>query len=99
MPILQGELNTKVNKGLLVISLDLCSRPCNWDNRSKINGKCAYGGKYRQTSIIYEVECKKIAKCYIVTTQQTLKNRMASHFNKIQKLVTKNIRSDSFATH
>ena len=95
--LLQGDLNTKLNKGL--ISLDLCSRPCNCDNRSKVNGECAFKEKCRETFIIYEVKCRETGRRYISSTQQTFKKRMAGHFNDIQKMITKNLRSDSLATH
>ena len=61
--------------------------------------QCPYGGKCRETFINYEVKCKETGRRYIGTTQQTFKNRMAGHFNDIQKMITKNLRSDSLATH
>jgi hypothetical protein len=36
---------------------------------------------------------------YIGQTQQKLKDRMGQHLNDIKKLITKGIKSDSFASH
>ena len=95
--LLQGDLNTKLNEGL--ISLDLCLRPCNWDNRSKVNRKCAYGGKCRETLITYKAKYEKKQASAKRHYSTNIKNRMAGHFNDIQKLITKNLQSDSFAVH
>ena len=63
------------------------------------NGKCNYDGMCRDRVIVYEVICGITGKSYIGQTQQNFKKRMQGHFNDVQKLHNKKIKSDSYAKH
>ena len=43
--------------------------------------------------------CRTTEKLDIATTPDTLKKRISGHFDDMQKLIMKGIRSDSFAEH
>ena len=92
--ILQGDLSGKINHG--VESLDLTNRGCNCTGNK---GKCNYDGICRNRVIVYEVKCTITGKSHIGQTQQNFKNRMQGHFNDVQKLHCKKIKSDSYAKH
>jgi hypothetical protein len=82
-----------------IVSWDFMDRPCNCNCASKIDGKCAYNGECREMCVVYKATCRIFNEPYIGQTQQKLKDKMGQHLNDIKKLVTKGIKSDSFASH
>ena len=74
------------------------SWPCNC-NGGKVDDKCPYGGKCRETTLVYKVTCTVCDKQYIGNTQQTLKERMNGHYQDVRYLVKIGKHSDSFAKH
>jgi len=94
--IFQGDLSAKVMKG--VESKDFMDRNCNCNNKTKINGRCAYGGKCRKACIVYAAECKICTKTYIGVTQGYMKNSMGPHLGDVKRLVSSGKKSDSFCT-
>ena len=91
--LFQGDLNTKLNRG--IISKDFENLPCNCRNKKA----CAYGGKCRSSIVVYKAICLKTNKNYIGNTQQHLKTRMQGHVQDTKKLFINNKSSDSFAAH
>ncbi len=49
--------------------------------------------------VVYKATCKICDKSYIGQTQQKLKDQMGQHLNDVKNLVTKGVKSDSFASH
>ena len=87
------------NIGRVIISKDLMDRECNCSLPSKVNEKCVYEGKFRNTFLIYEVKflmCDAVYKC---NTQKTLKKRMGGHFYDILRLLKTRQKPDSFSSH
>jgi hypothetical protein len=84
-----------------IISWDFIDQPSATatSRASKINGKCAYNGECRKMCVVYKATCRICNEPYIGQTQQKLKDRMGQHLNDVKKLVTKGIKSDSFASH
>jgi hypothetical protein len=95
--IFHGDLNRKLMDG--IVSRDFMDRPCNCNRASKIDGKCAYNGECRKMCVVYKATCRVCDESYIGQTQQKLKDQMGQHLNDVKKLITKGIRSDSFASH
>jgi len=95
--ILQGDLNSKLIKG--VRSLDFENLECNCNSKSKTDGKCVYGGKCRHSIVVYKATCKICDKFYVGNTQQKLKLRMNQHYMDVRNLVNKQLTSDSYARH
>ena len=96
--MLQGDLSRKLLDG--VESLDFIDRECNCrTGATPEHGLCPYRGNCRKSVIVYKVTCKCCNMIYIGNTQQQYKNRMSGHFNDVQKLLAKGIRSDSYAKH
>ena len=95
--ILQGDLSGKLMKG--VGSRDFDALPCNCSTPSKRNGICIYNSKCRHSIVVYKATCKLCDANYIGNTQTHLKQRMNLHFNDVKSLVSKGIRSDTFAKH
>ena len=82
---LNGYLAAKIERE--IFSKDLMDRNFNCSLPYKVNGKCAYEGKFRSRYIIYEVTCSMCDAICISKTQQTLKKRMDSHFSDLQRLL------------
>jgi hypothetical protein len=82
-----------------IVSRDFMDRPCNCNHASKINGKCAYNGECRKMCVVYKATCRVCDESYIGQTQQKLKDWIGQHLNDVKKLITKGIKSDSFASH
>ena len=95
--IFQGDLNSKLLKG--IGSRDFDDLACNCNSASKIDGKCIYNNKCRNSVLVYKSTCLDCNKFYIGNTQQHLKKRMNQHFIETRALVNKNETSDSFAKH
>ena len=96
--MLQGDLTRKLLEG--VESLDFVDRECNCrPSITKGHKLCPYQGHCRKSVIVYKVTCKCCNMYYIGNTQQQYKNRMGGHFNDVQKLLSKDIKSDSYAKH
>jgi hypothetical protein len=91
--LFQGDLNTKLNSG--IISKDFQNLPCNCRNKKA----CAYGGKCRHSIVVYQATCVQTNKRYIGNTQQHVKTRMQGHVQDVKKLFINDKKSDSFATH
>jgi len=78
--LFQGDLNAKLNVGL--ISTDFQTLPYNCRNK----GACAYGGRCRTSIVVYQATCLKTGKKYLGNTQQFVKARMQQHVQDIKKL-------------
>ena len=94
--LLQGNLTTKLNKD--VTSLDFQPLECNC-RPGKGDKGCGYNNICRNRMIVYENTCLNTGKQYIGQTQQHFKKRMEGHFQDTQKLLCKQIKSDSCAKH
>ena len=92
--ILQGDLSGKITRG--VESLDLKNRKCNCTGNK---GQCNYDEICRNRIVVYRAKCLITSKYYVGNTQQFIKNRFSGHFDDVQRLHTKNIKSDSYAKH
>ena len=92
-----GDLITKINKG--VECRDFMSCDCNCTCMCNVNGKCAYEGRCTYTCIVYKCTCKYCDYIYIGVTQNTLKDRMAAHYQSIKKLFSNAKKSSTFARH
>ena len=95
--LLKGYLAAKI--GRVIISKDLMVRECNCSLPSKVNEKCVYGGKFRNTFFIYEVKCSMCDAVYICNTQKTLRKRMGGRFYDILHLLKTRQKPDSFSTY
>ena len=95
--MLQGDLSRKLRDG--VESLDFKDKKCNCRPGMIEHGMCPYRGNCLKMIVVYKVTCKCCNMIYIGNTQQRFKKRMEKHFNDVQKLVFKDIRSDSYARH
>eukprot|EP00957_Ditylum_brightwellii_P204650 15340283-Ditylum_brightwellii.AAC.1 len=60
-------------------SLDFKFCPCNCNICTKINGKCAFGGKCRAKCIVYKVTCKVCREIYVGVMQSDFKQRITGH--------------------
>ena len=95
--LFSSDLTSKMIEG--VSSAEFEPEDCNCNSSSFVDGKCAYGGKYRHKCVIYEAKCKYCGKAYIGNTQQKLKIRMGQHYSDVRALVNTGKLSDSFAAH
>jgi hypothetical protein len=68
-----------------IISWEFMDWHCNCNRASKIDGKCAYNGECRKMCVVYKATCRVCDE--------------GQHLNDIKKLITKGIKSDSFASH
>ena len=91
--LFQGDLNKKINRGL--VSTDFKNLPCNCRNEAA----CPYKGKCRHPIVVYKDTCLTTGKIYIGNTQQHVKKRTQQHVQDVKKLVTDGTSSDSFAAH
>ena len=66
--------------------------------RSEANSS-NYRGNCLKTIVDYKVTCTCCNMIYIGNTMQKFKKRMEKHFNDVQKLLFKGIRSDTYAKH
>ena len=95
--LLNGDLAAKIRRG--IFSKDLIDRQCNCSLPSKVNGKCAYEGKYQSRCIIYEATCSMCDTVYTGNTYKTFKKRMDGHFSDLQCLLKNGQKPDSFSAH
>ena len=95
--IFNGDLSTKLMEG--VESQDYMTRSCNCNSRTKVDGKCIYNSKCRQSVVVYKATCKCCGKFYIGNTQNKVKDRISGHLSETRNLVRLGIKSDSFASH
>jgi GIY-YIG catalytic domain len=93
--LFQGDLTRKLTCD--VESLDFMQRECNC-KLGKDKG-CGYNNVCRDSIVVYKIQCKNSGKIYIGNTQQPFKKRMQQHFNDVNKLHQKGIKSDSYAKH
>ena len=91
--LLQGDLGTKLCKGIQ--SWDFATLQCNCRKKTT----CQYDGKCRTPIVVYKATCQKTGKAYIGNTQQFVKKRMQQHVQDVRKLVISEKNSDSFAAH
>lgn len=91
--LFQGDLNSKVLKG--VESLDFKALPCNCRNTKA----CPYQGKCRSSICVYQATCLQTNKKYIGCTQQPVKKRIQQHVQDTKRLFIDDKKSDSFASH
>lgn len=54
--ILQGDLNSKLIKGVTLPDFENLN--CNCNSKTKTNGKCIYKGTYRHSILVYKATCK-----------------------------------------
>ena len=90
---IQGDLTTKLLKGIESKDFKV------WDCNCKNPKKCIYGGRCRNSIVVYQATCLTTGKKYIGNTQQHVKTRMQQHVQDVKKLVTAKTQSDSFAEH
>jgi predicted GIY-YIG superfamily endonuclease len=81
-----GDLTGKLNAGLK--PLDLMSRPCNCNSRSKVNGQCVFNEQCRAKVLVYKVTCLCCNLVYIGVTQRTLKRRVQEHISAVNSTPT-----------
>ena len=94
----QQDLSAKIMKG--VQSKDFMERDCNCNKSTKNEkGLCIYNGQCRKSVVVYKATCLSCSMVYIGNTQQKLKSRMDQHLGDVVKLVNKDEKSDSFASH
>jgi hypothetical protein len=91
--LFQGDLNSKITKG--VKSLDFENLDCNCRNKQG----CPFLGKCRNSIVVYQATCQATGKKYIGNTQQHVKTRLSQHVQDTKKLFIDGKRSDSFANH
>jgi len=72
-------------------------RPCTCQHKK--DGLCAHKGKCWKQIIIHKATCQVAGKHCIGNTQQTFKDHVKGHFNDVQWLVSKGIKSDSCTSH
>ena len=83
---LKNDLTTKVMKG--VFDKDHKNDDCNCTAPSLHEGACVYGGKYRQSTIIYSLKCKICDMIYVGKSQQHFKQRTQQHMGEAWKHAT-----------
>ena len=74
-------------------------RKCISSLPSKVNGKCAYDGKFQSKCLIYEVTCSLYEAIYIGNTQQSFKKIRDGHFYDLQRQLKNEQKLDSFAAY
>ena len=79
--------------------MDYMTRSCNCNIRTKVNNKCIYNSKCRQSVVIYKATCKCCGRFYIGNTQNKVKDRISAHLSETRNLVRLGVKSDSFASH
>ena len=80
---LKNDLTTKVMKG--VFDKDHKNDNCNCTAPSLYEGACIYGGKCRQSTIIYSLKCKICGMIYVGKSQQRFKQRTQQHMGEAWK--------------
>lgn len=91
--LFQGDLNSKVTKGLT--SKDFETLPCNCRNKKG----CPFLGRCRESIVVYQACCLITGKKYIGNTQQHVKKRIQQHVQDTKQLFINDKKSDSFANH
>ena len=59
---------------------------CGCQEKTKIDGKCAFGGLCRAENVIYKARWKPTNKHYLGKTQDDLKGRIFDHYHKLKLL-------------
>ena len=94
--IIQGDLNSKLIKGIM--SLNFENFKCNYNSITNTDDKCIYDGKCMHL-IVYKATCEVCNKLYKDNTQHKLKLIMNQYFNGVKHLVNKDLTSDSYSKH
>jgi hypothetical protein len=80
---LKNDLTTKIMRG--VFDKDHKNDNCNCTAPSLLEGACIYGGKCRQSTIIYSLKCKICDMIYVGKSQQHFKQRTQQHMGEAWK--------------
>lgn len=78
-------------------SKDYMERDFNCNTCSKVNSKCIFNSRCRESMIIYKASCKLCGIFYTVNNQNKVKDRIKLHFNETKNLINNGAKIDSFA--
>ena len=88
-----------MNKGLA--SRKFLDKPYNYNIQNRDDkGNCFFfGEECHKKLVIYKLTCKECGYFYVGSTKNSFKLRAAQHFGDVKKLMTQDIKTDTFARH